>query len=103
MRVNFQSTINLFFNIFIVDMVSYLLNVDMIFENFQSSGNPATLKSLVTRTFKGRRFEITTGVMPGRDDRLKKRCPVLNHPSYDDRLKKRCPVLNHPSYVSVML
>ena len=78
-------------------LVSHLHNVDKLLELLQNSGNPASIKSLWKLIFKGRRNEITTGILPGRDDVLKKRCPVLNQPSYVSLPYSLSEVITHDS------
>ena len=68
---------------YLVDMVSYAENViKLLAMNSSSSGSPAAIKSLFKLTFKGRRFQITSGMLLSVKDILRSHCPVINQPIY---------------------
>lgn len=68
---------------YLVDMVSYAENVKKLLEiNRTSSGSPAAIKSLFKLTFKGRRLQITSGMLLSVKDILRSHCPVINQSIY---------------------
>ena len=75
---------------FIVDMVSYLANVDKLLELYQEAGTPDAIRRLWKSTFEGRRSEVLTEQFNSVELILKKRCPVLRDPVYVSLSPKEC-------------